>query len=154
MASNDGGSPVPRIAFSRLYAFARDPNLAAAPDIRGALTRNPQLATDFRRIVERRALARMPRVAAASTDPITVRHGEGCRIRFEESRAEQDQIYVIIELADANARPQALFIFDEQQFCRPYPLPSADKGVIQLLEHRNGPLVVGLRDIKAEVILS
>ena len=105
-------------------------------------------------ILERTALHRLPRVAAASPGTITSRDGAGCRIRLQESRAEPDQTYVIIEVADAaGLSPAHMFIVDAGGQCRKFALPEARNGVIQFLVERQSDLLAGLLDIKTEVFL-
>ena len=153
MATGDVDPPAPRIAFSRLYEFAADADPAGDPEICAALESDARLAGDFRRILERMAAVRLPRVAAAGSGPIGGRDGEGCRIRFEPSQAESTQTYVIIELADAAAEPAALFIVDAEPRCLSFAMPAARDGIIQLLEDDRSALLAGLRDIKTEVFL-
>ena len=141
------------IGMDRLYAFAVDPDRQDA-DLVGALRTNPKLGEAFQRILDRTARHRMPRVAAASPGVITSRDGTGCRIRFQESRAEPDQTYIIIELLDADApSPGHMFVVDEAGQITKFALPAVRNGVIQFLVERDSALLAGLLDIKSEVYL-
>lgn len=141
------------IGMDRLYAYAVEPGRADA-ELERELRANPELGEAFQRILDRTALHRLPRVAAASPGAITGRDGAGCRIRFQDSRAEPDQTYVIIEVSDTDGPPPAqLFIVDQSGQCRKFALPEARNGVIQFLVERDSELLAGLLDIKTEVFL-
>ena len=141
-----------RIPFRRLYDFATD---GAADDaLERAVNADPVLGRDLARLLARTCRHHLPRVAAASSGAITHRVIEGCRIRFEVSRAEPEQTYVIIELTDRDAPPPTtLFLRDGDGRSRKVPLPEGRDGVIQLLEGRDSDLLRGLRDIKTELFL-
>ena len=141
------------IGLDRLYAYAVDPGREDA-ELVNELRTNPDLGEAFQRILGRTALHRLPRVAAASPGEITSRDGTGCRIRFQESRAEPDQTYVIIEISDTDAPPPShMFVVDEGGQCSKFALPAARGGVIQFLVERDSALLAGLLDIKTEVFL-
>ena len=141
------------IGLDRLYAYAVEPGREDA-ELVNELPTNPNLGEAFQRILDRTALHRLPRVAAASPGAITGRDGAGCRIRFQESRAEPDQTYVIIEISDTDAPPPGhMFIVDQGGQCRKFALPEARNGVIQFLVERDSALLAGLLDIKTEVFL-
>lgn len=112
------------------------------------------LRRDFRRLLGKTALAYMPRVAAASSGEIRQRSGDNCRIRFEPSRAEPDQVYVIIEFTlGEGGLPVSLFVCDSDNRCDKFPLPRGRDGVIQLLLERDSDLLAKLRDINTEIYL-
>ncbi len=154
MGTDEDNEPPGAIAFSRLFGYADDPDPARDPELERALARDPGLRGDFRRLLEHIARYRVPRLAAAVGGEIARRDGDGCRIRLEASLAEPDQTYVIIELADDDARaPGRLFIVDAEDRCSAFPLPPSRGGVIQLLEDGGSDLVQGLRDVQTEVFL-
>ncbi len=141
------------IGLDRLYAYAVDPGREDA-ELVNELRINSNLGEAFQRILDRTALLRLPRVAAASPGAITSRDGTGCRIRFQESRAEPDQTYVIIEISDTDAPlPSHMFVVDQGGQCSKFALPAARGGVIQFLVERDSALLSGLLDIKTEVFL-
>ena len=142
-----------RIGFERLYAYAVEPDVLD-PELDDALQADETLREDFQRLLDRTAMIRVPRVAAASPGTIMSRDGDGCRIRFQASRAEPNQTYVIIELTDKEAKaPAHLFVVDTENRCRKFPLPAARNGIIQFLVEQESDLLVGLLDIKTEVYL-
>lgn len=100
------------------------------------------------------AIYRLPPAMAASTDTIPTRDCEGCRLRFESSRAESDQIYIIIELHDRHAGlPHILIVSDADNYCSHIALPAPRNGIIQLISQRNSPLMEMLSDPRTKVIL-
>lgn len=149
-------SKAKKIAFSRLYAYATGVDGDGDPDPELERMLGEDLATrrDFRRLLQKTAKWHMPQVAAASTGAISQRGGVNCRIRFEISRAEPDQTYVIIEATDSDMpAPATLFVCDVEDRCDKFPLPRARDGVIQLLLARNSELLAKLQDINTEIYL-
>lgn len=143
-----------RIALSRFYAYATEPGGPEDPELERALAADPALRADFRRLLEKTAASYLPQVAAASSGTVERREGQGCRIRFEASRAEPSQTYVIIELIDQERPiPGALFVCYADYRCVKFALPPAHDGVIQILLEQDSDLLAKLRDIKTEVFL-
>lgn len=148
-----GGDRGRRFGMDRLYAYAVDPEREDA-ELVDELRTDADLGEAFQRILNRTALHRMPRVAAASPGVITSRDGTGCRIRFQESRAETDQTYVIVELVDTDAPPPGhMFVVDQGGQYTKFALPASRNGVIQFLVERDSALLAGLLDTKTEVFL-
>jgi hypothetical protein len=153
LAGTRGDRARTRPSLDRLYAYAVEPGREDA-ELERALMTDPGLGAAFQRILDRTAWHRLPRVAAASPGAITSRDGAGCRIRFQDSRAEPDQTYVIIEVAEAGApAPSHMFVVDDGGQCRKFALPEARGGVIQFLVERDSALLAGLLDVKTEVFL-
>ena len=112
------------------------------------------MRADLRRLLEKPAILRLPRVAAASAGVIMSRDGEGCRIRFQRSRAEPRQTYVIIELDHDQGTPRTtLFTCDSENRCRKFPVPEAREGVVQMLLDEDSELLRALLDIKTEIFI-
>ena len=142
------------IAFGRLYAYATEAEGIGDPELAEALAGDPGLRAALRRLVEKTAILRLPWVAAASAGTIMSRDGEGCRIRFQRSRAEPRQTYVIIELdGAADARHRTLFACDPENRCAKFPLPEAREGVVQMLVDEDSELLRALLDIKTEIFI-
>jgi len=147
-------SKAKKTAFSRLYAYATGVDGEVDPELERLLGEDLAMRRDFRRLLQKISKWHMPQVAAASTGTISQRGGVNCRIRFETSRAEPDQTYVIIETADSDLpAPATLFVCDTDDRCDKFPLPSARDGVIQLLLARDSDLLTKLRDINTEIYL-
>ena len=143
-----------KIAFSRLYAYTTGMDGKADPELERMLGEDFGTRRDFRHLLQKTAKWYVPQVAAASTGAIGQRGGVNCRIRFEASRAEPDQTYVIIETTDSDMpAPAALFVCDAADRCDKFPLPRARDGVIQLLLARDSELLAKLRDINTEIYL-
>ena len=118
-----------------------------------ALAESPALRADLRRLLGKTAARRLPRLAAASSGPLSARDGEGCRIRFEASRAEPSQVYVIIELQDEEApAPRSLIVCDDSG-SRKFALPPPHNGTVQVLVERDSDLIGALSDLGSEVYL-
>ena len=148
------GSKAKKITISRLYAYATGVDSEADPELERLLGEDLETRHDFRRLLQKTAKWHMPQVAAASTGAINQRVGVNCRIRFESSRAEPDQTYVIIETTDNDMpAPVALFVCDAGDSCDRFPLPQGRDGVIQLLLARDSKLLAKLRDINTEIYL-
>tara|TARA_B100001179_G_C18436048_1_gene336750 strand:- start:293 stop:574 length:282 start_codon:yes stop_codon:yes gene_type:complete len=91
---------------------------------------------------------------AASSGDYPVRHGSGCIIRMEASRAEPDQIYVIIEITgDVDLAPTSMFVCEEDQTCMRFEVPEIKDGIIQLIFDRPSKLVELMMNPKTEVFL-
>ena len=150
-----GPNATPHIAFSRLYAYALDADAELDQEIGQAITKDPRLARDFDRLLNKTSMHRLPQVIAASSGGISYREGRGCRINFRESQANPNQIFVIIELEDkAAAAPRLLFVKTAADSFQKFPLPEAVDGIIQVLEESGSDLVMGLRNIDTEIFLS
>jgi hypothetical protein len=144
------------VPLSRLYDYATQAPRGDDAGVEEALERDPRLAADLRLLLEKTAVRHVPRAAAASTGAVRERHGEGCRVRLQPSRAEPGQVYVIIEMSPPSApadTPRALFVCDAENRCRRYLLPEARDGVVQLLAEAQSDLVRGLEDTRSEVYL-
>ena len=93
--------PNQRPSFARLYAALR----SGAPLPQGlsaALAADPAFRADFSLLVERCALAHLPRAAAAaSAGVLERRQAGGCTLRLISSRAGDGQVYLLIELPEA-----------------------------------------------------
>ena len=141
-----------RVSFSRLYAYVSDPYAEADPVIERAVAEDPAMRADFDRLIEKTGL--FIRAAAAASDTSFSRTGKGYRMRFERSRAEATQTYVIIEpTEEGNMPPRALFIRYPDGRRRKHVLPEGHAGIVQLLEDSGSELLLGLLDINNEVYL-
>ncbi|SCA58267.1 hypothetical protein MTBPR1_90114 [Candidatus Terasakiella magnetica] len=139
------------IAPSRLYAYVagrKDDELAQALKTQLGLRRA------YRDLLKRMSYFHMPQALAASTDDYPTRHCEGCVIRLQASRAQSDQLYLIIELSDQRGNmPQSLSVFGSDEACETLDLPPARNGVIQTIIDKNSPLARLLGDPKTEIFL-
>jgi hypothetical protein len=147
-----GNAPA-MISPSRLYACATGA-VADDPEVEAALGRNPAMRAAYRRMIESAARYAMPEAMAASSGGPAPRQGEGCRIRFERSRAEPNLFFVIVELTDEAAEPpQALIVCDAEDRCRQFPLPGMRNGTAQMIADENSDLMCLLGDPKSRAYL-
>jgi hypothetical protein len=154
LISVDAVEAAPRVAISRLYAVAANPGAAMPADVAAAMLRRPRLRAVHRDLLARAAMFHIPEAMAASTDDLTVRAGNGCRIRFEDSRAEPDQIYVIVELDDPEGAPPSGLVFcDAENFCVSLELTGWRNGVVQLIVERDSDILRLARDPKSTAYL-
>jgi len=143
----------PALGFARLYDYATG-GADGDGQIAAALDANPRLNADLRLLLSKVAFNHLPEVAAASSGELETREADQCRIRIEPSRAEPDQVYLIIELTDpAAATPWVLFACGADGRSDRIELPEGRDGVIQVLLDRAAPILVQLRDPGTEVFL-
>jgi hypothetical protein len=145
---------IQRIGFSDLYSFVTSSDSMMDEKLERALEQDGRLRGELDRLLERTAVYRFPKLAAASSGKADHRGGEGFLIRLKQSRAEQTQTYVIIELApDFPEAPKILFLRSAPDRYIKHPLPEAHDGVIQVLAEEDSDLVRALRKVDTEVSL-
>ena len=142
------------VSFHDIYRYATDPDAIASPALAWALATNDRVRDDLHRLLRRTAPLQQFSRAAASTGTITTRQGAGFEMILRESRADRDQIYLIIRLGDlSHPVPATLFVLEDGAGCRKVPLPMAADGVIQMLLDVTSDLALSLRDPKTDVFL-
>ena len=150
--SDDRDGAAGRLSFRRLYLYVTDARSGDA-ELEAALSDNPVLRGELRRLTEKVAGYRFPELAAAASGLVAQRVAAGCRIRFEPSRAEAAQTYVIISLDDLGRQPRWLAVFVDDDRCRRLALPEPRDGLIQLLVDNNSDILVALRNPKSEIFI-
>lgn len=140
-----------RTPASALYAAA-----CSGADPEGDVLHSRHARDFYRRAVAASALFSFPEARAASSGAALTRHGEGCRIRTERSRAEPDQFFVVIELIkdDRRPAPTSLVVCDADGRCRRFPLPPVRHGVVQLITEENSDLMRLIGDPAVRVYLT
>jgi len=147
------GNGATTIAPSRLFAHATGAT-TDDPDVQAVLLRSPATRAAYRRMLESSTRFTLPEAMAASSGGPAAREGEGCRIRFERSRAEPNLFFVIVELTDEAAEPpQALIVCDADDRCRQFPLPGMRDGIAQMIADENSDLMRFLGDPKSRAYL-
>lgn len=142
------------IGFDALYRYATEPDQPLSPALSSALRNGARLRADLRHLLARSARFSAPVLAAASSGTITTRHGAGFALTLRESRADREQIYVIIRFDESLATaPTTLFVIAEHRDCRKLALPSPTDSTIQLLVEAGSELVSALRDPRTEVFI-
>jgi len=140
-----------RVSASRLYGAAaldRDD-----PEIAAALRESSAGRAFHRRAVAASALFSFPETRAASAGLALARHGEGCRIRTERSRAEPNQYFVVVEVTNADHAPTSLIVCDSQDRVRRFPLPVLRNGVAQMIAEADSDLMRLIGDPTTKVYL-
>lgn len=143
----------PRVSASQIYAAATTGESSVF--IEGLLAASPSARAFLRRVVSANALFTMPEAIAASTAMPLARHGDGCRIRVERSRAEPDQFFVVVELARQGeaAPPKSLVVCDAEDRCVRFPLPTVRNGIAQLIADSDSVLLRLIGDPTTRVYL-
>lgn len=145
---------LPRAGFDDIYRFANDPTMTMDDALARSLSADARLRADLRHLVERAAKGGGLLAAAASSGTITTRHGTSFRMTLRQSRADGNQIYVLIHLAGKGTMaPRTLFVIDDDSTCRKVPLPSPLDGTVQLLLEADSEIVAALRDPTTEVFI-
>ena len=148
-----GDAQTTSIGFAEIYAYATQPNYRPSDALRLALTSDSGVRRDFEMLLKNVSIYWMPKVAAASSGEVSTREIDGCRITFHASKADANQIFVIIEFTDQSASPRTLFICGQDIPMTKVELPEVRDGRIQLLLEAGSDAVKGLRDIGTEVFL-
>lgn len=152
-AMQDDGRDV-ALTFADIYRYATDPLADLDHDQRRALARDPKLQDALERLLSKNVVYQFPRVAAASSGTVSEREGDGFRIKLKESRADADQVYIILMLDDhVEDLPVALMVKGEDGSYLKLPLPEIDGGTAQMLEASDSAIVQALRDVKTELYL-
>lgn len=152
-ADAGGAAQAPqRPSFAELYAYA---NGGAAPaNLLQALTKNADVACDFQRLLENRAAVHFPRAAAASTGAMEQRQVPGARMFLRPSRADDDQVYLIVALDDPASAPTTMIALRVDQPPERAVLPAFKDGRAQLLLDKSSALVQAFQDVNAEIYLT
>lgn len=145
---------IPGVSVSQLYAASARPGVPIPADVAAAMLHQPRMRQIYRDLLARSAMFHIPEAMAASTDILPVRAGEGCRIRFEASRAEPDQVYVIVELDEPDRDPPSGLIFcDAENFCASLALTGWRQGVVQTIVARDSDFLRLAQDPKSTAFL-
>jgi len=109
----------------------------------------------FRKFLANTGPAYAPRLAAAASSGRTqTREGEGCRISLRPSRADPEQVYVVVEMTrPEGVVPRHLFLSLPDGLFSRFDLPEPDGMVFQILAQADSGLVRGLSSPETEVFL-
>jgi hypothetical protein len=108
----------------------------------------------YRQAVADTARFALPLARAASSSLALARHGDGCNIRIERSRAEPDQYFVLVEMAkDARTSPTSLIVCDAEDRCQRFALPVARDGISQIVAESDSDLMRLISDPASKVYL-
>lgn len=149
MQAHGGG-----VSPSRLWAYAQGDLVDGCDDVERALDQNPAMRKAYRDMVRGAALFTFPEaMAAADGDTLPERSGQGCKLSLKPSRAEESQLYLIVELKDTSKTPKALVVSGEDDHTHQMPLPPSRDGIIQVIVEKNSDIVRALKDPKSEAYL-
>ncbi|MGE3335330.1 MAG: hypothetical protein AB7I36_16920 [Rhodospirillaceae bacterium] len=152
LLSQDRGGPSRRLPASRLYGAAI--NESNDPSVDVALEESRGARGFYRRTVAASSLFSLPEARAASSGAVRARHGEGCRIRTEQSRAEPSQYFIVVEVTkNDRAAPTSLVVCDSEDRVRRFPLPAVRNGVAQMIAEAGSDLMRLIGDPTTKVFL-
>jgi hypothetical protein len=149
--SEDSGAE--GVSMSRLYAYAEGRVAYPDPEIEAALAASSSLRVANARLLSSGAVYQFDLARAASDGDLLPRKGEGCAIRYEDSRADRDHVYLVIEIERTGAAPNQLVLFDSADVCHRLDLPAPRRGIVQLLVERGSEVLELLRDPATRVLL-
>ena len=148
-------NPHDAVSLRDLYRYANgDVKDFDIINIEKALASNPAIRNALRRMVTEAAPYHSGEARAAGEPGPIPRFGNGFSIRYQTSKTASDNIYIIIELiGEIPQLEHILYIFDEADTCKSFPLSPPRNGIIQVLVSRDDPLLEMLSDPKTEVML-
>ena len=149
----EAGETTTTLPISQLYAYAIGrityPNAA----IEAALAGAPGLRAAFRRMVMAAPAYRFERAAAAADSGPPSRRTAGAMIRFSQSRAHEDRMFIIIELDVAEDAPRTMTVFDAEDHSARLDLPRTQNGIIQLLVRKDSAILKALENPDTNIAL-
>lgn len=139
-------APGRRLGVAAVYAAAQNGSLGS--DQQSSVRRVHS------RMIADGARAALPFARAASSGA-AARRGDGCQIRVEQSRAEPDQYFVLVELTKGISTdgPTSLVVCDSDDHCRRFPLPAARDGISQIIADGGSDLMKLINDPSSKVYL-
>jgi hypothetical protein len=142
-----------RLSASALYTAAAN---ADSGMIEGALSDSRGARCFYRQVIADTARFALPLARAASSQLAPARFGDGCNIRIEQSRAEPNQYFVLVELArepQNTPAPTALIVCDGDDRCSRFELPTARDGIAQFIADVDSDLMRLISDPASKVYL-
>lgn len=142
-----------KVGFNELYAYANDPAHQPSAELLAGLTTNLALRRDFQRLLDKQAIAHLPRLAAASSGDANEREGDGFTLRLRPSKAQDDQVYLLIDAQDRDDSPRLLFVEEENGPVHRLIIDDFFEGEAQILLNLQDDILKALRNVKSSVIL-
>lgn len=143
-----------RIAFPVLYRYASDPGFELSSADAEKLAFDPAAQADLERLISANALTYMPRQVAAASGDVRRRETDAAILTLTPSKADTDQIYLGIELRDAEAPPPVqLFATTPDASWLRLALPPFSALRAQVLLDGRSDIARTLSDPRAEVYL-
>lgn len=141
------------VGFSSLHAYVNDPSVSMTEPLEAALDADERLQKALSRLLEKAALFHSPRMAAASQGQLEKRQGLNFAMDFKESRADSNQVYVIVKAQDRKVAPGSLFVTTRDGKIHKHPLADGTGPSFQLLFDAESEILKALRDPESEVNL-
>ncbi|MBE88332.1 MAG: hypothetical protein CMM76_02700 [Rhodospirillaceae bacterium] len=142
------------VGFQDLYSAAVQPEVAINGRIADALENNPKLRRDFETLLQQTGIAWFPVAAAAETATLDERDEASFLIRIRPSKANEDQVYVLVRLKEPSAvQPHAIIALPPEGVPIKKTLPVAVDSMFQLLMQRDEPLVRAIQDRRSKLSL-
>jgi len=142
-----------KVSFCELYAYANNQQHEATPALKKALSSDLRTRRDLNLLLRKHAIAFMERAAAASSGDIEKREGDGFNLTLKPSKANPDQIYLIIEAFEREEIPTLLFIESDEVGVLRLKIDDYYDGEAQILLSSQDDVVKALRNHASEVIL-
>ncbi|MEX2311249.1 MAG: hypothetical protein WD624_02230, partial [Rhodospirillales bacterium] len=140
------------LAFSTLFRYANDPGFELSDDAARCLAKNPAAMADLERLIAQSALVHLPTLAAAASETLTRRETAEAIILMTPSRADPGQVYLSIDLMDAEAkRPTHLFAGSSGVDWHKLVLPPFAGPRTQVLLEAGHPILAALGDPRSVV---
>ncbi|ABK42712.1 hypothetical protein Mmc1_0185 [Magnetococcus marinus MC-1] len=136
------------IGYTQLMQYIQGDGPTSLAVVR-ALKADAKLKASYHQLLQRRAMCYFPAVVAASSGEINERQTDGWKIRWKTSRADANQIYLLIELKPHMERTPTKLTVEEERITLPEPV----NGTIQLLVEANCAIMQGLRNKDSKVYL-
>ena len=142
------------VGFQDLYSAAVQPEVAIDSRIADALENNPKLRADFETLLQQTGIAWFPAAAAAETGRLDERDEASVLIRIRPSKANENQVYVLIRLKEPSAvQPNAIIGLPPEGSPIKKTLPEAVDNMFQLLMQRDEPLIRAIQDRRSKLSL-
>ena len=142
------------VSLSRLYAYVTS-YTSADEVLEKKINDNQNLRLAYLDMIKRTAIYHLPQAMAASSEEFPIRHGKDFTIRMEASRAEEDQVYVIIEAAETVFEfPKIMYLITEDKVCQKCELPEPRNNIIQLIYDHKSDVIAFLKNPNTEVKLN
>ena len=142
-----------KVSFSELYAYATTARHFPSDALREALLTDLNLHRDLKRLISKQAIVHLPKAAAASSGNIDHREADGFSLTLKPSRANPDQIYLLIQSIDREEIPTLMFVELEDSTILRLEIDDFHEGEAQILLKNDDDIVKALRNPKSQVIL-
>ena len=144
-----------RVPMPVLYAAATNPTTPLPATLVGRIATDPRLKADFNCLIERVSQCSFGRAAAASSGVLEKREAKGYTIRIKPSRADENQVYILIDLPEHGSvnAPAVLMLRTADGSIHKLALGAAEDGTIRVLSTAESDEVKALGDPATEIDL-